>query len=156
MRRPHADLQALLLYCRPGFESECAAEIQDRAQRLKVPGYSRAKPDSGYVLFTPSEAEGMAVLFKELRFADLCFARQMVSVIPLLSGLPVDDRIGPLMAVAAGVSRKFCDVFLETADTNEAKELSVFLRKFQGPFTRALLGSALEGAKTGAPPRWRR
>ena len=144
---PHA----LLLYCRPGFEKECAAEIQDRAHRLEVPGYSKAGPDSGYVLFTPYEPAGMAVLSKELRFMDLCFARQMVAVLPLLSGLPVTDRIGPLLTAAAGLARQFSDVFLETADTNEAKELSVFVRKFEGPFTRAMVDGGLASSKKNAP-----
>ncbi len=131
-------MHSLLLYCRPGFEKECAAEIQDHAQRLEILGYAKARPDSGFVLFTPYEESDMARVFKELRFAELCFARQMVAVLPLLSGLPVHDRIGPLLEAASGLSRRFCDAFLETADTNEAKELSVFVRKFTGPFSRAL------------------
>jgi len=144
-------LQSLLLHCRPGFEKECAAEIQAQAQSLDIAGYAKAKPDSGYVLFTPCEEAGMAVLHKQLRFADLCFARQMVAVLPLMSDLPVDDRIGPLLAAAAGLSRQFSDVWLETADTNEAKELSVFTRKFQGPMTRALVDAGLATAKESAP-----
>ena len=142
---------ALLLYCRPGFEKECAAEIQDRAQRLEALGYSKAVPDSGYVLFTPYEPAGMAVLSKELRFVDLCFARQRVAVLPLLSGLSVTDRISPLLEIAAGLSRQFSDVFMETADTNEAKELSVFVRKFEGPFRRAMVDAGLASDKPSLP-----
>jgi 23S rRNA (cytidine2498-2'-O)-methyltransferase len=143
--------QSLLLYCRPGFEKECAAEIQGQAEALEVTGYAKAKPDSGFVLFTPYEAADVAVLQKDLRFADLCFARQMVAVLPLISGLPVDDRVGPLLAAASGLSRQFSDVWLETADTNEAKELSVFVRKFQGPLARALVDAGLASAKPSAP-----
>jgi len=142
---------ALLLYCRPGFEKECAAEIQDRAQRLEVLGYCKANPDSGYVLFTPYEPADMGLLSKELRFMDLCFARQMVAVLPLLSGLPVTDRISPLLDVAVGLAKQFSDVFFETADTNEAKELSVFVRKFEGPFTRAMVDNDLATNKKNSP-----
>jgi 23S rRNA (cytidine2498-2'-O)-methyltransferase len=144
-------LHSLLLYCRPGFEKECAAEIQSLSQRMEVQGYSKAAPDSGYVLFTPYEASGMALLTRQLRFADLCFARQMVAVLPLLSGLPVNDRIGPLLEAAAALARQFFDIWLETADTNDAKELSVFVRKFQGPFTRAMADAGRVSAKPGAP-----
>lgn len=143
--------QSLLLYCRPGFEKECAAEIQEQARRLEVLGYSKANPDSGYVLFIPYEAADMAVLGKELRFADLCFARQMVAVLPMLKALPVDDRISPLLQASSALSRQFSDVFLETADTNEAKELSVFVRKFRGAFSRAMVDAGLASAKPGAP-----
>ncbi len=144
-------MHSLLLYCRPGFEKECAAEIQGKAQRLDVLGYAKAKPDSGFVLFTPYEEAGMEVLHKELQFADLCFARQIVAVLPLINTLPVDDRISPLLEVAAALSRQFSDVWLETADTNEAKELSVFVRKFQGPITRAMVDSGLASMKQNAP-----
>jgi 23S rRNA (cytidine2498-2'-O)-methyltransferase len=144
-------VQSLLLYCRPGFEKECAAEIQQQTQALEVSGFAKTQPDSGYVLFTPYQEADMAVLFKELRFDDLSFARQMVAVLPLMNDLPVEDRISPLLAAAAGLSRQFSDLFLETADTNDAKELSVFLRKFAGPFTRALHGAGLTTARAGAP-----
>jgi len=144
-------LQSLLLYCRPGFEKECAAEIQAKSQKLEVSGYAKAKPDSGFVLFTPYEEGGVEVLRKAVRFADLCFARQMVAVPPLISDLPVDDRISPLLQAAASLSRQFSDVWLETADTNEAKELSVFVRKFQGPFTRAMVDAGLASDKKSLP-----
>ena len=104
MSQESLQINALLLYCRPGFEKECAAEIQFQAQRLEVSGYSKANPDSGYVLFTPYEPEAMAVLHKHLPFLDLCFARQMVSVLPLVSGLPVNDRITPLLQAAAALA----------------------------------------------------
>ena len=144
-------IQSLLLYCRPGFEKECAAEIQAQAQKLEVLGYSKASPDSGYVLFTPYEPDHMAILTKQLLFVDLCFARQMVAVLPLVSGLPVDDRISPLLGAVSGLARQFSDAWLETADTNDAKELSVFVRKFQGPLTRAIVDAGLATNKTNAP-----
>jgi 23S rRNA (cytidine2498-2'-O)-methyltransferase len=151
MTPENSTLHALLLYCRPGFEKECAAEIQSKAQKLEVLGYAKARPDSGFVLFTPYEAAGLAVLRKALPFADLCFARQMAAVLPLIADLPVAGRISPLLQAAAALSRQFSDVWLETADTNEAKELSVFVRKFEGPFARAMVDAGLASAKQNAP-----
>jgi 23S rRNA (cytidine2498-2'-O)-methyltransferase len=144
-------LQSLLLYCRPGFEKECAAEIQAQSQYLQVSGYIKTKPDSGYVLFTPYQATDVLILQKELRFAELCFARQMLAVLPLLSELPTDDRISPLLQAAQTFAQSFSDVLLETADTNEAKELSVFVRKFAGPFKRALSKAGLVSDKKHLP-----
>jgi 23S rRNA (cytidine2498-2'-O)-methyltransferase len=44
-------MNKVVLYCRPGFEKECAAEITDKASRLEVFGFARVKEDSGYVIF---------------------------------------------------------------------------------------------------------
>jgi len=144
-------LHALLLYCRPGFEKECAAEIQAKAEKLEVFGYSKTRPDTGFVSFTPCHADSTAMLHKELRFADLCFARQMLAVLPLIGDLPVNDRITPLLEAASGLARQFSDAWLETADTNEAKGLAVFVRKFEGPFLRALLDAGLASQNKNAP-----
>jgi hypothetical protein len=46
-----ASPQDWLLYCRPGFEKECAAEILDYGGRHGVTGWANARPNAGYVLF---------------------------------------------------------------------------------------------------------
>lgn len=140
-------MHSLLLYCRAGFEKECAAEIQDRARALDVEGYAKTHPGSAFVLFVPYETAVIPALWRELRFNDLTFARQLLYVSPLMSEIPPTDRIAPLLAAARALSASFSAVLLETADTNEAKELSVFVRKFTGPLTRALADAGLTGAK---------
>ncbi|MGL5163433.1 MAG: 23S rRNA (cytidine(2498)-2'-O)-methyltransferase RlmM, partial [Plesiomonas shigelloides] len=40
-------MNKLALYCRPGFEKECAAEITDKAAQLGVYGFARVKDNSG-------------------------------------------------------------------------------------------------------------
>ena len=146
-------LNALLLYCRPGFEKECAAEIQEHARQHAVEGFSKAKPDSGYVLFTPYETTALSGLMQALRFDRLCFARQMVFVAPLISSLPVTDRVTPLLDAARRLARSYSTLFLETADTNEAKELSTFVRQFNAPLTRAVLAARLIDASNAKAPR---
>jgi len=130
-------LTGFLLYCRAGFEKECAAEIQEQAAALDVAGYSKAKPDSGFVVFTPHDPGSLKALCSRLRFDELTFARQLVFIGPLLTALPVHGRITPLLGAARALSQHYSQIFLETADTNEAKELSVFVRKFTAPFERA-------------------
>ncbi len=44
-------MNKVLLYCRPGFEKECAAEIAACAAEREIYGFPRVKENSGYVLF---------------------------------------------------------------------------------------------------------
>lgn len=132
------DLQpAVLLYCRAGFEKECAAEISYAASALGAVGHVRAKPDSGYVLFVPNGPEDMVTL-RRLRWQDLVFARQLLFAVGLVEELPVTNRIPPLLAAAKAQAPRYSALLAETADTNEAKEVLGFCGKFAKPFTRAL------------------
>ncbi|MGX2041239.1 23S rRNA (cytidine(2498)-2'-O)-methyltransferase RlmM [Methylocaldum sp. MU1018] len=138
----------VLLYCRSGFEKECAAEISERTGELGVSGYVKAKPDSGFVIFIPHDAEALSLPDKGLRFKNLIFARQLIFAAGPLTELPVADRVQPLLRAVTRLGKRFSEVLLETADTNEAKSLAAFTRKFAAPFDRALKGSGLLG---GAP-----
>jgi len=130
--------QHLLLYCRPGFEKECAAEIMDITAGQQLYGYVKAKEDSGYVLFTSQAAISRDAWNDAIAFDRLVFARQLLLVTDLISGLPVDDRITPLLDRIAGFDTRFCALHLETPDTNDGKQLSGFCRKFSGPLSQAL------------------
>jgi len=135
-------LSGLLLYCRAGFEKECAQDITLAAENHGVTGWCKAVPDSGLVLFQPAEAEGIAILRKRLAFADLCFARQMVFVTAPLK-LSAENRLPPLAEAARALPGPFSCLWLETADTNEAKELSGFCRKFEPHLKKALTNDGL-------------
>jgi 23S rRNA (cytidine2498-2'-O)-methyltransferase len=140
----------LLLYCRAGFEKECAAEICDLGERLGVPGHARTRPDSAFVVFVPHDGDA-AALFIRLRYRHLIFARQLLGVVAELPELPVGDRINPLLAAARSVGHRFGALLLETADTNEAKELSAFCRKFEKPFASVLGKAGLLTADPALP-----
>lgn len=136
-------MNKLALYCRPGFEKETAAEITDRAADLGVFGFARVQNNAGYVMFEcyqPDEADRLA---REIPFNQLIFARQMLVVSELLENLDPTDRISPIFeafkALSAQVNFKSStELLVETADTNEAKELSTFCRKFTVPLRQAL------------------
>ncbi|MGH8492416.1 MAG: 23S rRNA (cytidine(2498)-2'-O)-methyltransferase RlmM [Moraxellaceae bacterium] len=138
---------ALLIYCRPGFEKEAAAEIQASTARLDISGYVKTRPDSGFVLFQ-SMAAIAAAQQQQLHFHELIFARQLVF---LFEGeawtLPAGDRITPLLENLRRCAASFRELRLETADTNEAKELSGFLRKFTPAIESALQKSGLQQRK---------
>lgn len=136
-------IAALLLYCRPGFEKEAAAEIQSVTAAAGLAGFARAKPDSAHVLFQfyqPADAEQTS----RLRFDELIFARQLV-FLPQSEPcrLPADDRITPLLAWLRATGLSGRELRCETADTNAAKELSGFFRKFTPALESALRKSGI-------------
>ena len=132
-------LNHLLLYCRPGFESDLAGEIQDKGAAAGTYGYVKTKKDSGYVVYITQEPDGAWALMNALSFDELIFARQWCAAMPLLEGLPQKDRVTPILEALDSNDFPRCgDVILETADTNEAKELSGFCKKFVNPLRQSL------------------
>ncbi len=64
-------MNKVLLYCRSGFEKECAAEIAAKAAEREIYGFPRVKEDSGYVLFECYQYEDADRLIKELPLRSL-------------------------------------------------------------------------------------
>lgn len=126
-------MNKVILYCRQGFEKECAAEITDKAAQHNVYGFSRVKEQSGYVIFECYQLEDADRLVRELPFSSLIFARQMFVAGELLKDLPSEDRITPILGMLQGVVEKGGDLRVEVADTNESKELMKFCRKLTVP-----------------------
>ena len=132
-------MNKLALYCRSGFEKEMAGEITDKAAQLGVFGFANVKENSGYVIFECYQAGDADRLARELKFDQLIFARQMIVVGDLLQNLPENDRISPIIAAYQALNPKSSsDIFVETPDTNEAKELLTFCRKFTVPLRNHL------------------
>ncbi|TKI05915.1 23S rRNA (cytidine(2498)-2'-O)-methyltransferase RlmM [Martelella alba] len=131
-------MNKIILYCRLGFEKECAAEIVERAAALDIFGFPRVKDGSGYVVFECYQREDTDRLLRELPFAELIFARQMLAAGDLLKDLPPDDRITPIAGMLAGVAPGAGELRVEVPDTNEGKELMTFCRKFTVPLRAAL------------------
>ncbi|WNN43546.1 23S rRNA (cytidine(2498)-2'-O)-methyltransferase RlmM [Winslowiella toletana] len=134
-------MNKVLLYCRQGFEKECAAEITDKATQREVFGFARVKEDSGYVLFECYQHEEADKLVRELPFSELIFARQMVVVGELLRDLPPEDRVSPVVGMLTGVVEKGGELRVEVPDTNQSKELLKFCRKFTVPLRASLRSS---------------
>ena len=137
----------LFLHCRPGFEKECAAEISDLAGEVGIYGYSKARDGDAYVLFITHEPDGASHLLKKLRFRKFIFVRQWFACTGLIDDLPVVDRVTPLLAIAKGFS-EVRELVIETADTNDGKELSGLSKKFTAPFEKALREASLLSAKS--------
>ncbi|MDO4429943.1 MAG: 23S rRNA (cytidine(2498)-2'-O)-methyltransferase RlmM [Lonepinella koalarum] len=140
-------MNKLALYCRSGFEKEMAAEITDKAAEYGVFGFARVQENSGYVIFECYQKGDADRLAREMPFHQLIFARQMIVVSDLLDNLSPEDRIGPIIEKYHENAPHFYDkcglkqsteILVETADTNEAKVLSTFCRKFTVPLRQAL------------------
>lgn len=131
-------MNKVILYCRQGFEKECAAEITDKASQRGVFGFARVKENSGYVIYECYQQDDADKLARELPFRDLIFARQMIVAGELLKDLPTDDRITPITGMLTGVVEKGGDLRVEVADTNESKELMKFCRKLTVPLRASL------------------
>ena len=110
-----------LIYCRPGFERDCAEEAQAQALETK-------------------ENSGFAVLQGKprLQYGQLVFARQLILLLAEVHNLPERDRLTPILSAIPSTPEKFCTLWLEVPDTNEGKTLSSFTRRFQPLIEQAL------------------
>ncbi|OOS00633.1 23S rRNA (cytidine(2498)-2'-O)-methyltransferase RlmM [Haemophilus paracuniculus] len=132
-------MNKLALYCRAGFEKEVAGEISERAAELGIYGFANLKEQSGYVIFECYQQGEADRLAREIAVSSLIFVRQMIVVGERLDNLPEQDRISPILtAYQAQSLPKSSELVVETPDTNEAKELLTFCRKFSVPLRNAL------------------
>ncbi|HEX5637334.1 MAG TPA: 23S rRNA (cytidine(2498)-2'-O)-methyltransferase RlmM [Gammaproteobacteria bacterium] len=132
-----------MLYCRPGFEKECASEIQLQAQHANLQGYIKTKPDSGYVQYILAEPQTAEALNNAIRYNQLVFTRQCIFAGNIIKDLPVDDRITPLVEQIKNIGLEFNDLYLETPDTNDGKQMSGFCKKFFHPLIQNLKRQSL-------------
>ncbi|WP_435099867.1 23S rRNA (cytidine(2498)-2'-O)-methyltransferase RlmM [Arhodomonas sp. AD133] len=141
----------LLLYCRPGFESDLAAELTTRSAEAGLPGYCRAPAESGIVELHASDAASAEALWERLPWHELVFARQWLRALGSELSLPEHDRAGPLATAAAQWVTALRTVWLEYPDTNTGKQLSRFCRRFQRPLERALVRAGVRLDVDDAP-----
>lgn len=140
-------MNKVALYCRSGFEKECAAEITAKAAKLAIFGFARVKEDSGYVLFECYQPEDADRLAKEIPFRELIFARQLIVVGELLKDLPPEDRVSPIVGMLHGVITNGGELRVEMPDTNESKELTKFCRKLTVPLRSAMREQRILGKR---------
>jgi 23S rRNA (cytidine2498-2'-O)-methyltransferase len=122
-----------LLYCRPGFEQDCAQEALRQAKQQK-PLIATEQPailsDSGYVVVALNE--------QALNYRELIFTRQLIRLHRNIATLPERDRLTPILDAIAELPGTFGTLWLEAPDTNEGKLLTTFTRRFQPLLETAL------------------
>jgi len=135
-------LQQITLLCRPGFESECAAEMMDYARGAGFSTYINAKTSSGFAHLVSAEGHDMSSLLNEIDFDELIFTRQWFASTEKINNLPEQNRTAPLVSIARQIAGqlecKFNDIELSYADTNEGKALNRFCKSFKPHMLEAL------------------
>ena len=122
-----------LLYCRPGFEQDCAQDALRQARQQSPVIVAQPPPiliDSGYVVVALNE--------QTPSYRELIFARQLIRLHHTIDALPERDRLTPILAAIAALPGSFGALWLEVPDTNEGKTLSSFTRRFQPLMETAL------------------
>jgi 23S rRNA (cytidine2498-2'-O)-methyltransferase len=143
----------LLLYCRAGFEKECAQEISALASGMGVEGFVKARPDSGFAVFQAHQ-EAMGVeLGQHVDFAHLVFPRQLVRTGELLSGLPEGDRATPIARAARELGTTFASLWVEMPDTNDGKSLATLTKPLLPHLEKALRKAGVTFDDAEAPER---
>lgn len=132
-------MDRLLVYCRAGFEGECAAELQQRAVKQGVEGYAIARPRTAYAVFILPGGDA-GTLYRQLAVpGGMIFPRQLLLASEELTALPQGDRISPILAALESLPGPFGDVWLEYPDSQVGREISAFCRKFMPHLRTALI-----------------
>jgi 23S rRNA (cytidine2498-2'-O)-methyltransferase len=137
-----------LVFCRPNFEAEAAAELADRAAQHGVSGYPETERGSGVVWFRALPDETGEGRKPGATFAHLIFARQCVEIFAQLRSLDPKDRLTPILAALPSTPARFGDVFVEHPDSDEGKPLAALARSFGNALRPALR----KAGKLGAAP----
>ncbi|WP_423187185.1 23S rRNA (cytidine(2498)-2'-O)-methyltransferase RlmM [Alishewanella sp. d11] len=141
-------MKQLLLYCRAGFEKECAAEIQDHAAQFGVFGYFKLKANTAFVIFEAYDGEALLTFYRDADFTHFIFIRQWALLLAEQLSLPAEDRIAPVLAAALAEDVSSCgQLRVEFPDTNDGKTLSTLARKLTVPLRQAFRQAGVMLAK---------
>lgn len=130
-------MTSIVLYCRPGFEKECGAEIQEKASWNEMYGYLEILKNQGVVFFHLHESAHGEALMKILPLKRLIFTRQWFVTLTDRISLPEYNRVEAIIEVL-GKEWQYTDLRMETPDTNDGKALTKFCRKLAVPLRQGL------------------
>ena len=142
-------LPSLLLFCRPGFEADCGAEVVERLAAHGSAAWCRAVPASALVEVRLADGGDARQAMRCLRLDDLVFARDWFAGLPL-TDLPATDRITPVVAAARTLG-PFAGCLLQHPDTGEGRSVGRLCRLLQARIDLALLDAKL--LRSGAGER---
>lgn len=124
-------INALLCYCRAGFEPESAAELHDELVSHNLHAKITADNNCGYIVAQFATAQPLSRL-QAVQLNQLVFARQLLFVCGPMVEMPGRDRLTPILSALEPLPKQQQAFWLETPDTNEGKTLSGFCKRF-GP-----------------------
>ena len=130
-------MTSIILYCRPGFEKECGAEIQEKAAWNEIFGYLQLTKNEGLVYFHLNDPKDGEILMQKIPLRRLIFARDWFVTLTDKIELPDYNRVEAITEELS-TEWKYADLRMEMLDTNEGKALSKFCRKLSVPLRQAL------------------
>ena len=137
-------MNRLLCFCRPGFEKECLAELQDQLAAKNIWGRFIAEESSGWVDFILSPDCDTAVHWDMFDLNQLIFSRQIFYFDEVIDLNGQDDRATPISNALLslfnnlGLDLLFSDILVQSPDTNEGKKLNRFCKQFVSPLASSL------------------
>ncbi|MFP5383889.1 MAG: 23S rRNA (cytidine(2498)-2'-O)-methyltransferase RlmM [Gammaproteobacteria bacterium] len=135
-------MQTLMTLCRPGFEKECVAALDDACTRRGLSGYGRAAGGSGFASYVLHECDARALL-RDISLDELIFARDLLVVADPLAIQP-PDRLASLRVLLDALP-PIAAVQVAAPDTNEGRELAALCRQLEKPLAAALRQKGLPG-----------
>lgn len=141
----------LVLFCRPGFESECGQEMTDQAAMAGFYGYFRPGRVAGTAYFTVPVPGAAEQLLAGLPLDQLVFVRDWFLLLTEVR-LPATDRVGAViesLRLLDPLAQQPARVEVRLPETNEDADLGRFARKWVAPLSKGLRGAGLL-AGTGA------
>jgi 23S rRNA (cytidine2498-2'-O)-methyltransferase len=114
------NFSSALLYCRQGFETECAQEAASRARST-----INSTNGAGYIEYPVDMAAEMAPDWRHW-----IFARQYLNAFAYLEKLERNDRLTPIMAALTQRGERYNDAWVEAPDTDDGKALAPFCKSF--------------------------
>lgn len=149
---PEALVWGLLALCRAGFEKELASELDGFARKLGLEGFVRTREHSAFVVFECTSPVAYTELAPHCDWHSLIFARSLMPWFARLDGLPERDRARPIVEAARQAGQRFATVFVEHPDSDTARPLSGFTRRFSEPLAKLLSANgALRTSRKNLP-----
>lgn len=133
---PHPESSTVLALCRPGMESDCAAELVARCAESEIGAWCRVR--DGLVELTVADPTDLVTLGAAIRFPTLVFTRQWLTIVARPERLPERDRATPIAEAAAATVEACSSVRIEHPDTEAGRPLSRLARGLHAPVTTAL------------------
>ena len=131
----------VIAHCRPGFESECAADLARIAARAGVRLHGAPSPHAALV--TASLDRYDSSRWQSALGATPAWFARSIFVGDGPHALPDRDRITPLVTAVRDHGPPFSALWLETPDSNEGKQRSGLCRRLKEPLEAAAIGEGL-------------
>lgn len=118
----------LFLFCRQGYEKDCAAEIQDKANSLAIYGYCESKPNTAFVIFRCHSADDTLRFYQQIHLSKLIYSRQWFIILEQINQLNPQDRLSAIIPCINHLNLDFNKIFWEVPDSEALKPLNRLIK----------------------------